>query len=237
MNSNSSLRKTNTAGELSDRRNEGPEYAARRQEPEEYHQESPIVSEQASAQVLADLAKAGFPVGYIGELRHKKLNYRTAIPILVHWLPRVNDVRVKEDIVRTLTVKWAKPHAVKTLLDEYRKAAGPSSRSLKWAIGNALSVIGDDRVFDDIAELVQDRRHGTSRQMLAVALGNMRDSRAIKLAIDLLSDDEVAGHALIALGKLKEKKAAPQIEQFLNHPKAWVRQEAKRALAKIERVP
>jgi HEAT repeat protein len=53
--------------------------------------------------------------------------------------------------------------------------------------------------------------------------------------IDLLDDDEVVGHAIIALGKLKSKKAYPAIERFATHPKAWIRKEAKKALARIEK--
>ena len=71
--------------------------------------------------------------------------------------------------------------------------------------------------------------------MVAVALGNMKDPRAVDVLIELLEDEEVAGHALLALGKLKSSKAKPYIEPFLGHPKAWVRKEAKRALAKIDK--
>jgi HEAT repeat protein len=51
----------------------------------------------------------------------------------------------------------------------------------------------------------------------------------------LLKDEEVAGHALIAIGKLKADKAKSYIKPFLEHPKSWVRKEAKRALAKIDK--
>jgi len=37
------------------------------------------------------------------------------------------------------------------------------------------------------------------------------------------------------LGKLKAEKARPYIERFLDHPKAWVRREAKKALAKLDK--
>jgi len=71
--------------------------------------------------------------------------------------------------------------------------------------------------------------------MLALSLGNMKNQRAEDVLIDLLDDDEVAGHAIIALGKLKSKKAYPAIKRFLIHPKSWVRNEAKKALAKIDK--
>jgi HEAT repeat protein len=63
----------------------------------------------------------------------------------------------------------------------------------------------------------------------------MKNRRAEDVLIDLLDDDEVAGHAIIALRKLKSKKAYPAIKRFLTHPKAWVRNEAKKALAKVDK--
>jgi HEAT repeat protein len=71
--------------------------------------------------------------------------------------------------------------------------------------------------------------------MLAVALGNMKDPRAVEVLIALLEDEGVAGHAIVALGKLKSLQAIPYIEPFQNHPRTWIRKEAKRAIAKIEK--
>jgi HEAT repeat protein len=70
--------------------------------------------------------------------------------------------------------------------------------------------------------------------MLAVALGNMKDPRTVDLLIELLSDDQVVGHALIALGKLKAHKARRHIESLLNHPKPWISKEAQSALTKLD---
>ena len=69
--------------------------------------------------------------------------------------------------------------------------------------------------------------------MLAAALGNMKSAVAVDVLIELLNDDEVAGHALMALGKLKAFKARLHIERFLDHGKPWVRKEARKALAKL----
>jgi HEAT repeat protein len=111
----------------------------------------------------------------------------------------------------------------------------PSGTALKWAIGNALSVVADDHVFNEIVGLIKDKSHGRAREMLAVALGNMKDPRAVDVLVRLLADEEVAGHALIALGKLRATQSRPQVEAFLSHQKSWVRQEAKRALSKIDK--
>ena len=46
-----------------------------------------------------------------------------------------------------------------------------------------------------------------SRQMFALALGKVPSEKSENALIQVLDDDEIAPHALEALGKLKSKKA------------------------------
>jgi hypothetical protein len=191
-------------------------------------------NKEASKPVLTDLAQAGFNVDWIEDLYTKRFNYKEAIPILLRWLPVVENRAVKESIVRTLSVKWAQnTTAPELLIVEFRKAA--SDDLLQWAIGNALSVVADDRVLDDIIELVENKAYGIARQMLAISLGNMKSPKAVSVLIELLNDPDVDGHAIMALGKLKSKEARSEIERFITHPNTWIRKEAKKALAKIDK--
>lgn len=208
-----------------------PEYQGRMKEIERRKREASSIYKRAAKGVIKDLAKAGFKVDYVGALYNNKIWYEQAIPVLIKWLSVVENRRVKEDIVRALSVKWAKPQAAPLLIQEYDKLTQPEDWAIRWAIGNALSVVADDRVCDDIMRLAQDRYYGTERQMLAVALGNMRDERVVDVLIDLLKDDDVAGHAIMALRKLRAKRTRPYIEPFLEHERTWVRREAKKALA------
>jgi HEAT repeat protein len=153
--------------------------------------------------------------------------------VLLRLLPQGLDDNIKEGIVRALTVREARGIAAKPLIREFERVE--STSQLKWAIANALVEVADENAFEDIARLARDKRHGESRQMLALALGGIKKARASDVLIDLLEDDEVAGHAIIALGKLRVKEARRRIEQFLNHPMPWVRTEAKRALERIDR--
>ena len=204
------------------------------EEKERQRQRIIAINRQASAPVLTDLAQAGFNLEWVSDLYSKKLNYKDAIPILMKWLPRIENLDVKEDIVRALSVPWAKHTAApKLLVEEFRKPV--INPGLKWAIGNALSVVADDDVLNDIVGLIQDKTHGKAREMLVVALGNMKTPDVKYFLIELLDDDDLAGYAIMALGKLKSKEARPAVERFLKHPKSWVRREAKKALARIDR--
>jgi hypothetical protein len=182
----------------------------------------------AALPLISALKDAGFNIHSLDELRRSGLKYGAAIPILLKWLPLTDDAIIKESIVRTLSVPWARPAALCPLIAEFRNAS--AMPNLQWVIGNAMAVISDDSVFNEISELVREKQYGKSREMLTVALANMKNPAAIDLLIELLNDDEINGHALMALGKLKAQKARPKIERFLDHPKSWVRKEAGKAL-------
>ena len=189
--------------------------------------------------MAAELATVGIKVNGVYDLVNSKRSYKEAIPVLVKLLPSVRETRIKEGVVRALAAKEAIGEDVTRLMIREFKAidssAPPSEQALKWAVANTLSVVARDPALEEVATLARDRQHGKAREMLAVALGNMKDPRAVDVLIELLDDDEIAGHALMALGKLKARAAMPAIERFLDHPKQWFRKEAGRALAKIQK--
>lgn len=202
-------------------------------------QQSKRLLEKEDRMVAQALKKVGLRVKSIYDLVNSKQTYPQAIPILIDLLPKVRHDRIKEGVARALTAKEARPIAARPLMDEFR-AMNPeteSARMTKWAIGNALSVVADDSVFEEMSALVRDKSHGWARSMLALALCNMQEHRdqAIQLLLDLLRDKDVGVQAMIALGNLHVKRARAKIEAFLRDQDSWVRQEAKRALAKIDK--
>ncbi len=187
---------------------------------------------RAAVPVVADLRRHGYAVDSISDLFNSRMNYRAVIPVLIHWLPLVEDPAVKEDIARALAVPWARPAAGPVLLAEFK---GTSSEQLRWALANSLAVVAADDLLPEMLPLVQDVNIGKPREMLVLALGNMRDQSATQALINLLHDEQVVGHALMALKRQANPDAARDIEPLLKHPKTWVRREAKAALAKIAR--
>lgn len=186
-----------------------------------------------AAGLLSDLAEVGFDVDYVGELVKRRVRYEAAIPVLIRWLPVIGDRSVKEDVIRTLSVPWARPDALKPLIEEFKKLPPEEEIGLRWVVGNALEITADDSVFEEVRDLATTPSYGRSREMVVASLGNMKNQEAIEVLIDLLEDETVVGHAVMALGKLKAKKARPKIKPLLEHPQAWIRKEAKKALARI----
>lgn len=186
--------------------------------------------------ILTELAAAGFETRSLADLRHSSTRYRDAVPVLLRWLARVSDPKVKEEIVRALSVPWAKPAATAPLIEQFHavdESVDPNGLGLRWTIGNALEVVFDDASFDALAELAQDRRYGKARQMIVLGLGKSKRPEAVDVLLSLVDDPDVDGHAIKALGKLKPSAARAALEAKLDDKRAWVRGEARKALAKL----
>jgi len=195
----------------------------------------PVLVEQAQ-RIVAALHEAGVDVSDFDDLVHRSAPYPQAIPVLIRFLPENLDRKVKHTIVFALSVKEARGLAAKPLLQEFeRLPMEPEFDGLKWAIGNALTIVADKTDFDEIARLIRDKRHGTSRQMMVEALGKMRDPRAVDILLPLLKDEDVYGHTIVSLGETRDWRARRHIEPFVDHPYGWIQSAAKRALRKIDR--
>jgi HEAT repeat protein len=219
-----------TAKEFMDEANKDPEFVAeaRRRERESDRRHAEYAALERP--LVERLREAGYDVDSVWDLFNKKLDYHAAIPMLMEWLPQATDRRVKESLVRALSVRWAKPQAAPLLISQFRDLDDDPQSGLRWAIGNALDVVADDSFCADLVELARDRRYGSAREMIVLALGKMKKARPVEVLIELLDDEVVAGHAVAALARLKAPEAAEALQPFLHHPKTWIRQEAGKAL-------
>ena len=187
----------------------------------------------------SDLAAVGVIAESPWDLVKTKNPYRSAIPVLLDWLVRTDypvaekDVqRFREGIVRSLAVKEARGIAGAALVREFRRVGATSG--YRWAVGNSLEVVADDSVFDEVAKIAMDGEFGKDRQMMVLALSRMKNPAATDLLVQLLNDPDVAGHAAMALGRLKAANAKDALEDLAktsNIP--WIRSEAEKAVAKV----
>lgn len=182
--------------------------------------------------LLQELASVGYALDSVSDLRSSGLRYREAIPVLLRFLELAEDAATREEIVRALSVPWAKSEALDPLIQAFRDVPRTGVREdlLRWAIGNALEVIWDDSRYDDLAALVTDTSFGMARQMVVLGMAKSKRVEAGEVLVQLLKDPDVNGHAVSALKKLKFQPAREGLELMLNDSRAWVRKEAKRAL-------
>lgn len=189
-----------------------------------------------TAGLLEELAGVGYPVASVADLRSSGTRYRAAVPVLLRWLDRSEDTFEKEEIVRALSVPWARDEALDPLIEAFRATprGDQSEELLRWAIGNALEVLWDDSRFDELVALARDESFGKAREMVTLGLGRSKRPEAGEVLIQLLDDPVVSGHAVKALRKLKVPQARAGLERMLGDERAWVRKEAQRALAAMD---
>ena len=187
-----------------------------------------------AAAVIDDLRAAGYDVDWISDLRRLGVKYHSAVPILIGWLPRVDNRNVLESVVRTLSVPWARPQAARPLIELFARTA---DEMLRWAIANGLEVVADDSVYDDLLRLFSDPASGRARQMLALALSRFpkRAATSVPVLLKHLDEPDIYGHVIIALGRLRAD-VADAIRPFERDERAWVRSEARKALKRISKV-
>lgn len=152
--------------------------------------------------------------------------------LLLKWLRVVENQNVKEDIIRTLSAPWARSDVWPAFLEQFRST---DNEHIRWVLGNGIGLVARQSDFETLDELARDRRFGSGRLMIVLALGRMKDPRAIDTLIGLLEDPQVLMTAIMALGKLKVERARDRVADFLNDPNPDICREAKKALAAIDR--
>ena len=180
--------------------------------------------------LLAALEAAGIDTidfGRFGEAAFTTFDFSRAAPILVDWLPRVEDPRVKDAMVRSLAgQRSARGEGTRRLIEEFGRPEYADEASLRWAIGNTLATLAGPADADAIIEILRDRGGGMARQMLCDALLRTKDPRRVDALIDLIDDDSVAGHAIHALRTIgrgvfpQPERARPMLEALLARPSA-----------------
>lgn len=206
---------------------------AKREEHDRLMRERRALAREASLGLIAELHENGVPVDSPGDLLKTNIRYEHAMPVLLRGLPRLEHLGVKESVVRALSVPSAPPETASILINELESLRDtPSAGALKWAIGNALEVVAGEDVVGALMHIARDPAYGRARQMIVLALGRFPEAEA--LLVELLSDDDVGGHAVAALAELAPASARDALLPFTEHDLRWIRDDAKKALRRID---
>jgi HEAT repeats len=136
-----------------------------------------------------ELSAIGIQIITIWDLVNTKAKYANAIPILLKHLPLDYSDKIKEGIIRSLTVVEAKGVAVPILVNEYEKLS-KDKENLRWVIGNAINITITKDYIDKILPIVQDEENGMSRQMFVAALGKIKSEKSKEALLRLVNDDD-----------------------------------------------
>lgn len=138
-----------------------------------------------------ELAGIGINIVTIWDLVNSKSKYPKAIPILMKHLQLDYSDKVKEGIIRALTVTEAKGLVVPLLLKEYIQLT-KDKENLKWVIGNAVNVTITKSEVADIFPIILNKENGLSRQMFVAALGKFKTDNVKSVLLQLSNDDDKA---------------------------------------------
>jgi hypothetical protein len=179
------------------------EYVARKQEREEAFRRREEELTRAEAPLVQALAEVGLEVESVWDLVNRATrHYPQAVPILLDHLQRPYPDAIREGIARALTVAEARSHW-NVLTKLYREEQG---RQTKDGLAVAIAGIATDDVIGDVIALARDRKHGTSRVLLLLALERSKDPRAQQALMELGTDPELQKEIQIILRRRKRPR-------------------------------
>ena len=181
--------------------------------------------------LIQEVREKGVEITNINDLMKINMKYRDLVPILLKHLNEVTDESDKEFIVRCLGVKGF-VEAAKPLISEFYKS---NNVRFKWAIGNSLSIIADEESLPEMIKIAQEKEHGIARQMIVDGLGAFKREDVKSVLVKLLNDDDVVGHAISGISKTGDKDLIKYIEPFITYKIKWIRNEARKAIQKLEK--
>lgn len=202
----------------------------------------------AAAPVLQALEAAGIDTTDFGRFVNRPVpgvlepavfDAERAAPILLEWLPRVDDRGVKDAIVRYLKARATRGVAVEALIAEFHRA----DNELRWVIGDTLQRIATANDYAQIVELASDTRFGSGRAQLVDMLWRIKTPEARACLERSIADPDVALVAGSALRRVIGNAAAiERLQPLVDHQDARVAtaarenvKRAKRALARSAR--
>jgi HEAT repeat protein len=203
-----------TAEELMAKLQSNPEWVEKMESREQWRRARKRRFRELEQPLVADLATVGYRVDSVWDLVNTREPYPEAIPVLLRHLKRTEyHPDIRQGIARALTCRDPQVKgAIPELLEAFRRDPDPSLNGPKWAIGNAIEVIYDDRYFEKIVELVRDRSHGPARTMLVRALRKSKTQLAGETLKALRDDPDqdvalVADQALARLEKAQKRRS------------------------------
>lgn len=164
-------RKSMTAMELDELLRSCPEWVAQDAAREAKRQAAELEFRAEEEPMIADLAKLGFEVGSVWDFVNTNKSYSAAIPTLLNHLRRPYHERIRNGIIRALTVKEAKGLAGNDILGELQRETDGENR---WALANALTVVAEQSNAAAIEALLSDPAFADISERLSESLKKLQ---------------------------------------------------------------
>jgi len=147
-----------------------PVWVARNAESEARLKQRQEQFRREQAKLLVDLRDVGIQAETVWDFVNTADKYPAAIPVLLRHLVMPYSKRIKEGIVRALTVDYAGSDVLCELIKQFREQTDDSANSLKWVLGNAISQAAKPADAETVIGLAIDPAHGEARDMITQRL-------------------------------------------------------------------
>lgn len=197
-----------TLGDLLAKLRKDPAWSARQAQEEQRREEARGELRRHEQPVVSALRAAGFAVDSVWDLVNTATPYPAAIPVLLAHLPTTEHPRVREGIVRALSVKEAGNAAWEPLLRQLEASATweeGHATGLRDALANALAVLAVRDRTTDLLQLLRDQRYGTARIFFLDALGKVGDDTALPVLTEFEREGELGDHARRASARIRKQ--------------------------------
>ncbi|MGW3893248.1 hypothetical protein ACWD69_31795 [Micromonospora chokoriensis] len=198
---------------------------------------------ETPSRLLLDLEQAGVRVSDVWELVNTTRKYPTAIPVLLSWLDRINELpvgksreKLREGIIRALSVPYARGQAAPVILKQFDEILDTNELGPRWVAGSALGVVADINVADEVVELLLDRSLGRAREMVFEAIPRIAKHRPeiVGALRSLLDDETVLPFVICALGQLRDVQSREEIASFVASDHPLASRQARTALRRLD---
>jgi hypothetical protein len=182
-----------------------PEWVARNAETEAKLLQSEREFKVLEGSLLSDLKKIGIQLESVWDFVNTADKYPAAIPVLLRHLALPYHKRIKEGIIRALTVNYAGPEVLRELIKQFCEQADDSPNSLKWVLGNAISEVATSADAETVIALAMDPSHGEARDSITQRLPRVvkNKARLNEVLQHLMRDKQTEPYArLAARGRL-----------------------------------
>jgi hypothetical protein len=177
-----------------------PEWVARNAETEAELLQREKEFKILEAPVLSDLKNIGIQIESVWELVNIADKYPAAIPVLLRHVALPYHKRIKEGIIRALTVNYAGPEVLRELIKQFCEQTDNGPNSLKWVLGNAISEVATPADAETVIALAMDASHGDSRDLITQRLPRVvkNKARLSEVLQHLMRDKQTEQYARLA---------------------------------------
>ena len=91
-----------------------------------------------------------------------------------------------------------------------------------WHYADFLYLLKDYSRLNDYISIVMDRTYGKNREMLILLIGESKSLSVVPYLLDLLQNEEILGHVLIALSNFTIPEILPIMKKYTNHKIKWI---------------